>query len=339
MNAYINDGDQQGRSPRQAAMEARENRTHGRWPQLAINEFPSFPQMWARWAVISAAFIAVGSEWGPRIHPGLAWFESSRRSGATLYRLPGDRAVLSGGVWNASTLEAAYAGGTLPDLFKGAPEWVADPVLNPRGETGLMSFCYWWEGGSWYRGDSPSAAECATAVPGVWTENTVAGIVGGLSGIEGSSEIGQATADLVSAGQQGTVTRDALVRVFPDADSRDIDSALFQLSVAGIHYSFVPEKISEELAVSRARKHFESQADPETHPPTGEFATERLGTGWRVYSPPSGESVQPVGQGAYVDDDGDGVFVESSEAGNPAEVIAAFERRFRNRHSPGDVPT
>ncbi|MGQ5598448.1 hypothetical protein ACUJ8N_34960 [Streptomyces sp. ESR1.13] len=338
MNAYINHGDRQRRSPRRAAMEARENRTYGRWPQLTTNEFPSFPEMWARWAVISAAFVAAGSEWGPRISPGFAWFESSRRGGATLYRLPGDRAVLSGGVWNAPSLESAYAAGRFPELFKGAPEWVADPVLNPRGQTGLMTFCYWWEGGRWYRGDSPSAAECATAMPGVWTKDTVAGIVDGLSGIQGSSEIGQAAEDLVSDGQQGTATREALIRVFPEADSQDVDSALFQLSIAGVHYSLAPDKIPKRLAVSRARKHLESQSEAEAHPSVEEFVTERLGAGWRVYVPASGGGAEPVEQGVFVDDDGDGVFVESSEAGNSAGVITALERRFRSRHSPGDVP-
>jgi hypothetical protein len=166
----------------------------------------------------------------------------------------------------------------------------------------------------------------------------VAGIVGGLSGIQGSSDIDQAAADLVSNSQQGTATRDALIRVFSEADSHDIDSALFQLSVAGVHYSLAPDKISQGLAVSQARKHFGSQAEAEAHPSAGEFAAERLGAGWRVYVPASGEGAEPVEQGVYVDDDGDGVFVESSEAGNSAEAIAAFERRFRSRHSPGDVP-
>ncbi|MGW7228979.1 hypothetical protein [Streptomyces cyaneofuscatus] len=339
MNAYINHGDRQRRSPRRAAMEARENRILGRWPRLTTNDFPSFPEMWARWAVISAAFVAVGSEWGPRISPGFAWFEGSRRGGSTLYRLPGDRAVLSGGVWNAPSLESAYAAGGFPDLFKGAPEWVADPVLNPRGQTGLMSFCYWWEGGSWYRGDSPPAAECATAVPGVWTKNTVADIVSGLSGIQDSPEIDQAAADLVSDSQQGTVTRDALMRVFSEADAQDIDSALFELSVAGVHYSMAPDKISKELAVSLTQRHFTSQAEGDTHPSAKALATERLSSGWRVHVPASRKGADPAEQDVYVDDDGDGVFVESSDSGKSAEVIAAFERRFRSRHSPGDVPS
>ena len=47
-----------------------------------------------------------------------AGIESDRRSGSTLYVLPGDRAVLSGGKWNSELLEAAYNGGApLPDLY------------------------------------------------------------------------------------------------------------------------------------------------------------------------------------------------------------------------------
>ncbi|AKZ59035.1 hypothetical protein SAM23877_5990 [Streptomyces ambofaciens ATCC 23877] len=337
MNAYVNHGDRQSRSPRRAAREVRENRARSRWPQLTVNEFPAFPEMWARWAVMSAAFVAAGSEWGPRVAPGFAWFEGAARGGSTLYRLPGDRAVLSGGVWNAPSLAAGYATGRLPDLFRGAPEWVADPVLNPRGRRGLMTFCYWWEGGCWYRGDSPTASACANAVPGVWTDRTVADVIGRLADADGSEDIGQAAEELVSSGHQGTVTREALVRLLGDADAQDVDDALFQLSVAGVQYSLPPDELPEGTALSLARKHVEPPAGSAKGPSADAFEAERLGTGWRLYVPAPG-STTPVGQVAYVDDDGDGLAVPSSGAGSAAQVIAAFERRFRSRHSPGDVP-
>ncbi|WP_406323769.1 hypothetical protein [Streptomyces sp. NBC_01637] len=339
MNAYINHGDRQLRSPQQAVAEARRNRNLSRWPQLAVNELPDFPDMWSRWAVISAAFVAYGSDWGPRILPGCAWFESSRRSGCTLYPLPGGRGVLSGGVWDAPSLDSAYASGSLPDLFRGAPEWVATPVLNHRSAAGLLTFCYWWEGGHWYRGDSPPASELATAIPGLWTRNTVSKIVSGLADPECPTNVEQATADLVSAVEQGCATRDAFVRVFRDAHSRDIDSALYQLSTAGVQYSFAPERIPKDLAASRARKYFESQSDATADvSATDELTAERLGTGWRFYAPASAKGATQVEEAVYVDDDGDGFFVEPTEVRSPARVVAAFESRFRSRHAPGDVP-
>ncbi|MCV7067874.1 hypothetical protein H7H51_23190, partial [Mycolicibacterium farcinogenes] len=71
---------------------------------------------------LSAVHAGSGSNWGPRIYPGYAWFESDRRSGSTLFVLPGDRAVLSGGKWNSALLEAAYNGGEpLPDLYGARP--------------------------------------------------------------------------------------------------------------------------------------------------------------------------------------------------------------------------
>ncbi|MFD6279890.1 hypothetical protein ACFWFI_30645, partial [Streptomyces sp. NPDC060209] len=121
--AYVHHDGRQLRSPQQAAAAARADRRAKVWPVLAENEFPDFPAMWARWAVISASFVAARSEWGPRVLPSMGWFESSRRGGSTLYQLSDGRAVLSGGVWNAPALEAAYnSGGWLPELYAGAPD-------------------------------------------------------------------------------------------------------------------------------------------------------------------------------------------------------------------------
>ena len=72
---------------------------------------PALRDLRARWAVLSAAYTGVGSGWGPRVYPGYFWFESDRRSGSTLFVLPGDRAVLSGGKWDSELLDAAYNGG------------------------------------------------------------------------------------------------------------------------------------------------------------------------------------------------------------------------------------
>ncbi|MGO4617843.1 hypothetical protein AB4Z47_27780 [Nocardia sp. 2TAF39] len=253
--AYVGHGGRQARTPQEAAASARADRAGRVWPVLAENEFPDFPEMWARWACISAAFVAAGSDWGPRVLPSMGWFESSRRGGATLYSLPGGRAVLSGGVWESPNLDAAYNdGASMPNFYAGAPEWVANPVLNPRAATGLMSFVYWWEGGRWYRGESPSAEQCATAVPGVWTANTVVGIVAGLAAAPPSAQQRAAAAALVSAAEVGVVTRETVENLFGHDGRFDIDGAMYQLTLAGV-VAALPQQMPEEEAIFRVRSY------------------------------------------------------------------------------------
>ncbi|MEU7140969.1 hypothetical protein ABZ942_16070 [Nocardia sp. NPDC046473] len=239
--AYLGHGNRQWRTPRDAAAQARADQEAGVVAVRSVDDFPALPVLWARWATIAAAFVAVGSEWGPRIQPSLGVFEGASRSGATLYVLPGGRAALSGGVWNAPELDAAYhAGSGLPDLYAGAPEWVANQVLNPRAARGLMSFCYWWEGDGWYRGDSPSADRLSAAVPGIWTDETVIDVVCGVLSDDPSDELRTAAATLVSAAAAGVVTRDTMAALFDDPND-DIDGALYQLSLAGL-VTKVPEE-------------------------------------------------------------------------------------------------
>jgi hypothetical protein len=233
--AYLGRGDQQSRPPTQAARQARADRAGGVRPVVSERDFPALPTMWARWAVLAGAFVAAGSPWGPRVLPSLGWFEGDRRGGSTLYVLPGGRAVLSGGVWNAPALDAAYnGGGSLPELYAGAPEWVANPVLNPRVTSGLLSFCYWWQGGRWHRGDSPAADRLSEALPGIRTSGTVGQVIAGLMDTEPADTVRDAVATLVSAAEAGVVTRDTLVAVFGDDGAFDLDSALYQLILAGV---------------------------------------------------------------------------------------------------------
>lgn len=186
--------------------------------------------MWARWAAISAAFVAEDSPWGPRISTSLGWFEGSTRSGSTLHLIPGNRAVLSGGVWNAPELDAAYNDGApLPHPYLGAPAWVAEPVLNPRTANGLLSFCYWWDGAHWYRGESPIPDGLGPALPGVWTDHDTVDVVTALVGEHRTS----AVTELVTAAEAGSATRSLLVRAFGD-DTVKADSAYYQLLLAGV---------------------------------------------------------------------------------------------------------
>ncbi|MFE2958720.1 hypothetical protein [Nocardia tengchongensis] len=225
--AYIGHGDRQVRTPSAAAQV---DTTGGQSAVPAGEGLPPLPVLWARWAVVSAAFVAVKSPLGPRVTSALGWFEGSTRSGSTLHRLPHGKAVLSGGIWNAPALDAVYNGGApMPQFYRGAPDWVADPVLSPRAANGLMSFCYWWDGNAWYRGESPDAKVVQDALPGVWNEDAVFDVLTQVLGGNASSWL---TA-LIAAAETGTVTRALLSRSFVGADI-DLDSAYYQLILAGV---------------------------------------------------------------------------------------------------------
>jgi hypothetical protein len=224
----------QGRDPHRAASAAATDIKAGR-AATPTQDIPLLPDLWSRWAVLSATYVGIKSEWGPRIYPGYAWYESDHRSGSTLYLLPGDRAILSGGKWNSPLLEAAYNGGSadhqsLPDLFTGAPAWVTDSVLNTRNRNGLLSVCFWWAGGHWYRGTTDIAGELDEPLPAIWTpDKTVRTMI---------SQTGPDTEDhcrrlLAEAGEH-TATHDEVAAIFTNHPNADIDAAINQLSQAGL---------------------------------------------------------------------------------------------------------
>ncbi|MFQ6394933.1 hypothetical protein ACLMAJ_15895 [Nocardia sp. KC 131] len=329
--AYIGHRDRQRRTPRQAAAQARADRVGQVWARLAEYEFPPFPVMWARWATIAAAFVAAESDRGPRMLPWTGVFEGAALDGSTLHALPAGRAVLSGGVWNAPALEAAYNNGApMPDLYAGAPDWVADPVLDPRAASGLLSFCYWWYEGHWYRGASPSAQECAMAVPGVWTRDTVLDIVVGLIGNEPNHDALQAIDRLLSAAEVGAVTHRALVDVFGTDGRFDIDGALFHYSLAGLAPP-EPEPRPAGEAISQVRDYITGRGLDTTGYPLEHLVAERFSVGWMVHVPvPEGDTA--IGRAIfYLGDDG---LLEQSSSSIPApDYIAEFEQHFAERHS------
>ncbi|MFE9322295.1 hypothetical protein ACIHDR_43620 [Nocardia sp. NPDC052278] len=324
--AYIGRGEPQSRPPQAAVDGIRADRRAGVRALAVDGELPELAVLWARWAVLAAAFVAVGSTRGPRIGPSVGIFESAGRSGSTLTLLPGDRAVLSGGVWDAPVLDAAYnGGGPMPKLFAGAPDWVADPVLNPRAITGLLSFCYWWESGRWYRGESAPIPECAPALPAVWTVSTVAGVVGSLLGDRSeSAEL------LVSAAQAGAVTREAMVQAIGDGDGVDIDGGLFQLMLADLVADQVAG-IREADALDLVRDHIRQRSYDTTGYSVAALRADRISVGWLVRSPvPDGEMALDR-MVFYVADDG---VVERSTSSVPLSVfVTEFEQRFRTRSS------
>ncbi|TCJ97145.1 hypothetical protein [Nocardia alba] len=196
------------------------------------DELPALPLLAARWAVLSAAFVAVGSPWGPRVLPALGLFEGIERSGSSLWIMPGDRAVLSGGVWNDPVLDAVYnSEAPMPDLYAGAPAWVANATLNPRAGIGLLSFCYWWDDGRWYRAPGHAAGDIAAAVPGIWSEESAAAIVAALMADEPDAHTREAALGLVRAADRGEVGRGLLASIFGEGA---IDDAYLQLTMAGV---------------------------------------------------------------------------------------------------------
>ncbi|MET8422571.1 hypothetical protein [Nocardia sp. NPDC004860] len=227
--AYVGHQGRQVRTPKMAVAQAQADVAAGVTATPTALALPPFPLMWARWAVVSAAFVAANSQWGPRITAAVGWFEGSKRSGATLHRLPGGRAVLSGGVWNSAELNAVYNhGAAMPLLYRGAPDWVADPVLSPRAGNGLLSFCYWWDGNAWYQGESPDPTAIGAALPGIWTSRITAEMIAQALDTDGNSAI----SNLVSAAETYQVTRPMLAHALGDG-AFETDDAFYQLMLAG----------------------------------------------------------------------------------------------------------
>jgi hypothetical protein len=329
--AYVDHGDRQLRTPQEAATQARADRADQVWAVLAKNEFPPFPVMWGRWATIAAAFVAAESDRGPRMLPWTGMFEGSTRSGSTLHALPAGRAVLSGGVWDSPTLDTVYNGGApMPKLYAGAPDWVTDSVVDPRAASGLLSFCYWWEAGHWYRGESPSAEQCASAVPGVWTADTVIGIVAGLLADHSGDDATEAIAALLAAAAAGAVTREIVIAVFGDNGRFDIDGALYQYSLAGL-ISTAPAEMAAQEAIARVRDYITGRRLDTEGYPLSQLVANRFDVGWMVYVPVT-EGDIAIGRAIFYIGD-DGVLEPSSSSIAPAKYIAEFTQRFSERHS------
>ncbi|MEU1985384.1 hypothetical protein [Nocardia sp. NPDC019395] len=326
--AHIRHAGRQLRPPEVAAARARADREAGISPVTDDHALPPLPLMVARWAVLSAAFVAVRSQWGPRLMPAMRWFEGATRSGCSLYELPGGRAVLSGGKWDAPELDAVYnRGESLPELYRGAPYWVADPVLNHRASRGLLTFCYWWDNGRWYSGDSADPDDFAEAIPGLRTADSVARIVTGLLGEQPTERQREAVGTLIAAAETGTATRDMLVEIFGEDGTFDIDNAFYQLLMGAV---LSPEPIAAADAVARVARYLnESGADTASYDVEA-LRADRVSVGWMVYVPVEPGEIA-IGRAIfYVADDG--ALERSSSSVAPSQYLPEFERRFRDRN-------
>ncbi|MDP7705239.1 MULTISPECIES: Imm61 family immunity protein [unclassified Mycobacterium] len=220
----------QGRTPQQAAEAAAADETAGRIA-TKTDDIEPLQDTWTRWAVLAAVHVGARSAWGPRIFPGLAWYESDARSGSTLYVLPGDRAVLSGGRWDSRLLADAYENRRpLPDLYAGAPAWVNDSVLNTRNQNGLLSFCYWHFDRQWYRGAADTFDELDAPLPPIWTPQETVMAMLDFTGPDTQN----ACHELLHAAAGHSATRRHLAAVFSNVADADLDAAFNQLSLAGL---------------------------------------------------------------------------------------------------------
>jgi hypothetical protein len=227
---YLAGPSAQGRTPAQASAAVAAEVGAGR-RATETDDIEPLADTWTRWAVLAAVYAGARSQWGPRIAPGFAWYESDARSGSSLYLLPGDRAVLSGGRWNSPLLIDAYQHQRpLPDLYCGAPAWVNDSVLNTRNQNGLLSFCYWWTDGRWWRGGTDTFDDLDDPLPVIWT---AAETVDAMTDVLGPhTEI--SCSRVLSAAATHSVTRDDLAALFTHFADPDLDAAHNQLTLAGL---------------------------------------------------------------------------------------------------------
>ncbi|MEV0648078.1 hypothetical protein AB0I28_22710 [Phytomonospora sp. NPDC050363] len=333
--AYVGHGDRQRRTPRQAVEGARADRAARIRPVESEGDFPTPSITWARWATIASAFVAIGSEWGPRMSVSVAGFEGAKRGGSNLARLPGDRFVLSGGVWNAPELDAAYNGGAdLPALFAGAPDWIADAVLNHRAGTGMLTFCYWSQGDRWYRGESPPATALADAVPGVWTADTVVDMIAAITGDKADTRHRDAVATLLGAAEASAVTRELLEVAY--GEDADLDGAHYELVLAGLTVTAPVEELDEQEAITRVRDHILAAGLDTRGYPLSELTADRFSCGWLVFVPTRPGEIA-IGRALFYIGD-DGVLEQSSSSVAPSRHIADFERRYAERHGGQPAP-
>src|SRR6476646_3481161 len=79
-----------------------------------------------------------------------------------------------GALWREMELQPSGSRVQRRPTAAGPLAWVTDTVLNTRIRNGLLTFCYWWVNGQWYRGATDTSGEFDVAIPPIRTpEETV----------------------------------------------------------------------------------------------------------------------------------------------------------------------
>ena len=107
---------------------------------------------------------------------------------------------------------------------------VNDSVLNTRNRNGLLTFCYWWANGQWYRGTTDTSGELDAPIPSIRTaDETIRAMVSQTGpGTESQCE------SLLTAATDRDATRDDVAAIFANTPGADVDTAVDQLSLAGL---------------------------------------------------------------------------------------------------------
>ncbi|MGH3723705.1 MAG: hypothetical protein ACRDUS_06220 [Mycobacterium sp.] len=333
--AYMKNTGQQLRSAAQALRDS----VAVSEARVSDDEIPSFPTLWARIGVLAA--ICRGSE-APidlRVDPAFQLY-IGENGGCTLCRLPGNRAVLSGGRNDSRLLSAAYSG-TIgqPDLYRDAPAWLHNLYLDPRAERGLLSFCYWWDGEHWYRPDHPEITgeapwrptdEIARGIPGAWTLETTASLLTTVLtriGVELTDKNAYSATDLVRAAEARIVTERVLSRLFINGvpESFDMAEALAQLDAADLLLPSHPP-IDQVTAKDRVVDFCRTNG---VQYPLDRLVADRWDGGWQVFAPVA-EGEIAIGRAIFLVAD-DGAVEQASTSAPPSQLAEVFARRFAQR--------
>ncbi|MBA0047866.1 hypothetical protein [Mycobacteroides sp. LB1] len=330
--AYMNNTGQQLRTAAQAVAEA----VAVGGARVSDDEIPSLPTLWARIAVLAAVCRGSEAPINLRVDPAFQLYIGDN-GGSTLCRLPGNRAVLSGGRKDSRLLSAAY-GGVIgwPDLYRDAPSWLHNLYLDPRAERGLLSFCYWWDGEHWYRPELAGedawkpTDEIARGLPGVWTLESTASLVATVLkriGVEPTDQNAYATADLVHAAEARIVTERVFGRLFVDGapESFDMAEALAQLDAADLLLPTHPpidRATATDRVVDFCRTH-------RVEYPLDRLVADRWDGGWQVFAPIA-EGEIAIGRAVFLVAD-DGVVEQASTSAAPSQLAEVFARRFAQR--------
>lgn len=340
--AYMGNEGHQLRS----AAQARQQETAVDDARLSDDEIPPFARLWARVAVLSAVCRGANTSVGPRADPSFQLY-LGENGGCTLARLPGNRAVLSGGRDDSHLLAAAYKGAIVwPDLYRHAPTWLHNLYLDPRTARGLLSFCYWWDGDHWYRAELSEATplaqgqdpwkqtdEIARGVPGVWSTDSTANLVKSVIasiGVELSDKNHYAALDLVRAAEARIVSEAHLTGLFTGAvpESFDLAEALAQFDATDVllpNYRPIDQSTAKQLVVDFC---YANGIDT-TNYSLDRLVADRWDTGWQVFVPVA-EGEISIGRSFFLVAD-DGVVEQASTSSPPSEIAYTFASRFAER--------